>query len=160
MLSGNDIINSIYSGNENNEVEQCLVCYGNLDDNYTQILCGHKFHNDCIIEAYKMRTSKVRECPYCRKDGGYIKLNEGEKPIKFIHKEYISPLKKLQKKIPKKKAKTILLKKSSKKNTDILIDETKCHAILKTGVNKGKQCSNNFLLNNGCFCGVHKKIIN
>lgn len=32
----------------------------------------------------------------------------------------------------------------------------KCKAILKKGKNKGKNCSNNAIKNNNCFCKLHK----
>mgnify|MGYP002889357468 FL=1 len=78
--------------------EKCLVCFETFeettDEIVVQLLCSHAFHYDCIIESYRMKTSKTghglsyRECPYCRNSGGYLPLLEGMKPEKRIHKEY------------------------------------------------------------------------
>tara|TARA_B100000963_G_C22425349_1_gene579625 strand:+ start:261 stop:734 length:474 start_codon:yes stop_codon:yes gene_type:complete len=62
--------------------EKCLVCYETFkettDETAIQLICGHAFHYDCILESYKMKTSNKRECPYCRKFGGWLPDVEGE----------------------------------------------------------------------------------
>ena len=72
--------------------EKCLVCFETFvetpDEIAVQLNCTHCFHYDCIMESYKMKTDRIRECPYCRKSGGYLPLLKGEVPLKNIHKEY------------------------------------------------------------------------
>ena len=78
--------------------EKCLVCYESFaetkDEITIQLLCGHGFHYDCIMESYKMKTSKTgtsitrRECPYCRGKGGYLPLLDGMEACAYVHKEY------------------------------------------------------------------------
>ena len=78
--------------------DKCLICYETFeettDEIAVQLLCSHAFHYDCILQSYKMKTSKsghgysYRECPYCRKKGGYLPLLEGMIPECRIHKEY------------------------------------------------------------------------
>lgn len=86
--------------------EECTICGDNLsNENITTLQCGHKYHTDCIIHWFKSlgtlsktsykNYSKPRQCPYCRKDGGWLTLKEDEKPIKGIHKEYEIHAKKL-----------------------------------------------------------------
>ena len=88
-----------------------------------------------------MFSSKKRECPYCRKDGGYLELRKGYKYLKNIHKE---------KKIKEKK---IILKEC--KNTEkIELTSNCCMAILASGKNKGKKCTNKCKF--GSYCGRHK----
>ena len=36
--------------------------------------------------TYKM--NKKKECPYCRSDGGYLKLKDGMVPLFNIHREF------------------------------------------------------------------------
>ena len=72
--------------------EKCLICLESFkettDELAVQLICGHGFHYDCIMESYKMKTDRLRECPYCRKCGGYLPLLEGMSPMKNIHKEW------------------------------------------------------------------------
>ena len=87
------------------EDNSCGICCDVIEDSENTILqCGHNYHYNCIMMAYKF--SKESKCSYCKK---------------------------------KKKI---------------------CSAILKTGKNKGKQCSCSVIgsLN---FCGRHiKNVLN
>ncbi len=78
--------------------DKCNICYDTFeetkDEVVVQLICGHAFHYDCILESYKMKTDKIRQCPYCRKDGGWLPKIEGEKLIKNIHKEWKNELNK------------------------------------------------------------------
>ena len=135
----NDDTNDTNDTNDN----MCPICYEQLDSQNTQILsCGHKFHLECIKNAYITQKGLSRLCPYCRKYGGYLKLEPSTIPIKNIHKEY-TQFKESEK----------LKKYESLKP---YLDNKKCFAILKSGVNKGKQCRFNKMP--GCyFCKKHNK---
>ena len=121
----------------------CSICYEDLDPQNTQILnCGHRFHSECIKQAYITQKSYPRTCPYCRKDGGYLKLEPSTLPLKNIHIEY-----------------THFKENEKIKNYKVLepyLNSNKCLAILKTGKNKGKQCSFN-KLPNFYLCKKHNK---
>lgn len=123
----------------NNEDNICKICYDSLEtqNNISLLKCGHKFHYECIMLTYKTLKGK-RQCPYCRKDGGYLDLYPGKAPIKNIHKEY-----------------------SDFKNGNldsIKFIEGKCKFILKRGKNVGNQCSFNIKTNQG-YCARHHKML-
>lgn len=122
-----------------NDDNICRMCYDILtpDDNISLLTCGHKFHYDCILMTYKTLKGK-RQCPYCRKDGGYLDLYPGKAPTKYIHKEY-----------------------SEYKNGNldsIKFIEGKCKFILKRGKNVGNQCSFN-IKNDSGYCQRHHNMI-
>ena len=156
-FTADEVLKLIYDGDNNESYDNiCLVCMDELDDNYIKLDCNHKFHYDCIFQSYNMITNKRRECPYCRMDGGYLPLKEGEKPIRFIHKEY--SMKKKNKNVSKKNInqKKIKLSKKEEEN-NITLDICKCNAVIKNGKNKGKQCSNKPIYDNNTMCGIHRK---
>ena len=72
--------------------DKCNICYETFeetkDETVVQLICGHPFHYDCILESYKTKLGRRRECPYCRKDGGWLPLLEGSKPVREIHQEW------------------------------------------------------------------------
>ena len=109
---------------------ECPVCYDMIEGEGIRLKCGHTFHYDCILLSYQMKTDKRRECPYCREDGGYLPLKEGETPLKYIHKEWII----------------------ENKNYGYF---GRCIAITKSGKNKGKRC---LCKANGSdkYCGRHR----
>jgi len=156
--SSESIINLIYNGVENEDSEdtkECLICYDKLDESCIKIKCGHEFHYDCIVDAYKMYTNTLRECPYCRMDGGYIKLLDNQIPLKNIHKEYT--LKKQKLIITKtKQNKTTKLNNKNQSSKSLKTEEI-CKSLLKSGKNKGQQCKHFALFNNMGYCGIHKK---
>jgi hypothetical protein len=65
--------------------QECDIC-GDLLNTFTTLKCNHKFHYECILDWYKecknnkKGNSKLiseyieRSCPYCKSDGGYLKL--------------------------------------------------------------------------------------
>lgn len=115
---------------------QCGICYENLDDTKVKLKCGHEFHYECILFAYKsnhkvknsyyMNDLTIRVCPYCRKDGGYLECKLKDIPLEYIHSNY-------------EKFKESL--KNNDKNYYMnYLDHSKCLSIIKTGFNKGTQC--------------------
>lgn len=73
--------------NEGDDVE-ILSCghkflYLNIKDWYSQILMNKK-------HAFNSSFYRDLECPYCRKLSSYLKLREGETPLRYIHKEWKS----------------------------------------------------------------------
>lgn len=92
--------------------EYCNICYDTHNSETIELLCKHKYHYECIKDSYK--NNRSRECPYCRRDGGYLPLKEGDKPIRGIHQEYVS------------------VNNKSKQ----------CVGILQSGKNKGQRCKN------------------
>ena len=74
---------------EENPEEFCNICFSKHDNSSIRLKCGHKYHYNCIKDSYIINnTHKKRCCPYCRKEGGYLTLMEGDIPIKGIHREY------------------------------------------------------------------------
>ena len=114
------------------KVSKCNICCGSMvkGDIIVKLLCGHYYHYDCILENYRNSKKSVRECPYCRGDGGWLPLLEKMKPELHIHKEYS--------------------KKTSTK-------KLKCKAKLVSGYKKGKKCGNPGYECYGGYCGKHKK---
>lgn len=119
MIIHSDVINSEQS--DYTIEDSCLVCHDKLEENdVVKLKCGHKYHYDCIFMTYKM--NKKRECPYCRGDGGYLKLKDGMIPFMNIHREFDDYV-------------------NGNFNMDnIKYIEGKCKKILKTGKNAGTQC--------------------
>ena len=130
------------------EAEECPICYESISDKVT-LKCGHNFNYNCILESYKSNlisnnlsyTYNRRECPYCRRDGGYLPLKENMIPIQYIHKEY-SEYKKY-------------IDNNNLENLRKFINPNMCHKILERGINKGKQCSKKKC--NEYYCKVHSK---
>ena len=112
----------------------CPICCDNLENGICTLLCGHKYHKKCILSSYtsdihNSRSGIIqRKCPYCRKHGGYLELEPNTIPIKGIHKEYNE----FRQCVEKKDAERL----------KVYLNHKKCFAILKSGINKGSQCSN------------------
>ena len=144
ILSSSLLLDSSSNDTQEDSVDnECKICYSSvtpLDDSEfgVQLLCGHRYHYDCIQFSYQygIRTNDIRMCPYCRQHGGWLPLCEECIPLKYIHREY--------KKKKKKKTQT-------KKISDYL----QCQAILKSGHKKGTQCTHK--KKHGDFCGIHKQ---
>ena len=67
----------------------CNICFSEHDHSSVQLLCGHKYHYQCIKDSYKINNTKnTRSCPYCRKDGGYLRVMDDDIPEFGIHKEF------------------------------------------------------------------------
>ena len=133
------------------EEKICPICYDILDDSdeslnkTVKLKCGHEFHYNCILSSYK--TDKMaRVCPFCRMDGGYLKLEENTFPLKHIHIEY----RQIRKCLQNNDLKTL------EKITDKYIDKSKCHCILKSGVNYGTQCKKH-KQKDSKYCYIHNK---
>ena len=62
-LTSHQILELIYDGDNENENHdnKCIICMENIQpiDN-KKLKCGHYFHYDCILESYKMFTSKKK----------------------------------------------------------------------------------------------------
>tara|TARA_B110001469_G_C9572157_1_gene283683 strand:- start:10 stop:444 length:435 start_codon:yes stop_codon:yes gene_type:complete len=132
----------------------CPICYEQHNEDSISIKCGHKFHYKCIISSYKnmhnwkpnfynshnMSSNKVRECPYCRCNGGYLTLKEYTIPIENVHKEYSAYIS--------------YLKNGELDKISQYFDPLKCKSILKTGANKGCQCTKKKV--EGDYCNRHR----
>ena len=69
----------------------CSICSEILSpDDTIKLQCNHEYHYECIRTWYRKTidnnhgaaSSKNRECPYCRKHGGYLPLKSSyEKDI-------------------------------------------------------------------------------
>jgi len=127
-------------GNLHIDNNKCIICNILMtEQDEITIKCGHKYHYDCIYNWYKHCLNimpqhsilfKLRECPYCRKDGGYLPFNEKYEYDKFIHKKLLN--KTIHKPTSKKyvycSAKTLHNKQCKNK----IIDEIKyCHIHMK-----------------------------
>jgi hypothetical protein len=46
----------------------CVVCIENLPNNPIELLCGHKYHNNCFesLKKYSRYGIEYIECPQCR----------------------------------------------------------------------------------------------
>ncbi len=145
-MSFEEIINEIYNDKTYVDNENiCMICGDPLRQSEFGIIhklkCSHEFHLDCIYNSYKYSNGKKkRECPYCRKDGGYLPLKTPEsKPIKHINKEFIQI-------------------EVNKKNSDILSYCKKKSIIICCGIKKnGEKCTHKAYPNNDGFCRIHKK---
>lgn len=134
------------------ENEYCPICYQPSDERLVTLKCGHKFHYQCILETYKNNIknkysgkwyNKVRECPYCRTDGGYLELEKRCIPVEYIHKEYKEFITKVN------NGDISMIKK--------YLNPVKCCMILSKGKNKGLQCSKK--KSDGDYCKIHSAYI-
>jgi hypothetical protein len=55
------------------EGESCAVClevmkFGESEDKFTQVSCGHFFHEDCLSQNWKSKHPASHKCPKCRHD--------------------------------------------------------------------------------------------
>ena len=71
------------------ELEMCGICLDDLlpENNIITLKCNHKYCYECIYQSYLKNKIKL-QCPYCRKNGGYLPLPPSTIPKKNIHKEY------------------------------------------------------------------------
>jgi len=129
----------------------CPTCLDPIDqDELIRLQCYHAFHYDCAVSWYKIANKdpkNIRSCPLCRKDGGYLPLKIGEKPIKDIHYCEDEQIKSVAKNLN-----TMVYPWSNNQLTFY-----KCQAIIKSkkSPNYGKECKNH-IYNSGLYCGIHK----
>ena len=136
----------------------CNICHEILDNNIITLKCGHKYHHECIYQTFrhaKLKIEKrkyntlylkeIRQCPYCREDGGYLPITDMPTlPIKYIHKEYSDFINNIR--------------DGNQEGYSVYLNKDKCFAILKTGDNKDSQCGSN-PIKGTLFCGRHKMIL-
>jgi hypothetical protein len=131
-------------------METCGICAESIDENNMQILkCCHKFHYDCIVKEFisQLDNYQIRKkliCPYCREQNGKLPMKPGFIPVKNVTENYNYFF--------------TLLKQEMYDDLKPFFDEKRCHSILKTGINKGSQCSRKHK-NGSLFCNSHKKFI-
>ena len=127
----------------------CNICGDDMNDlkpdEIQKLSCGHEYCDECILEWFKKIVQKIgfnsgyhsnykkyNECPTCRKQGGYLKLREGEEFILHIHGS----------------------KKPDKVTKNKFLKSWICGAPLKT-VNDDCTCKGK--KEYGYYCGKHKK---
>ncbi len=90
----------------NNNDGVCLICSITLSqEDSVRLQCKHEYHYECIRSWYKKimeninsaTSNKIRECPYCRKPGGYLPLIQGKNYEKDIHSPKIVRTSKVKK---------------------------------------------------------------
>jgi hypothetical protein len=127
----------------------CPICYDDLDSkkDIVKLLCGHKFHYECILLIYKNaklsymhNKKKIRRCPFCRMDGGYLPLILPQVPLNGIHVEYVNL--------------EIFQNNNNWEAIEQYFNRERCHTILKSGKNMGNQCSRR-CIKNIKFCKIH-----
>ena len=137
QITNTDNIEYNYALDMDNE---CSICSEKLDslenDDKITLNCKHTFCYDCLLESYRGTKCNFtipktyRICPYCRTPAGYLPLKSGAVPIKGIHREF------------------------GKKLTKVPVTFIQCVGIIKTGVNKNKQCKCNSKPGT-TYCGKH-----
>ena len=133
---------------ENENDNDCPICYDELDEMAETLKCNHKFHYACILKTYMYQIEKkreyLRECPFSRNLGGELTGRPGTIPIKGIHKNYNAFLD--------------CIEKLDCEGLQEYFNDGKCYAVIKNGDNKGLQCKSSSKPNS-IFCGRHTKII-
>ena len=74
------------------EINKCGCCHEEFesDCDCTTLSCGHKYHYDCIYDAFifnKKRGGCILECPYCRKKTNPIPIRPNIDYNEYIHAE-------------------------------------------------------------------------
>jgi|SaaInlStandDraft_1057018.scaffolds.fasta_scaffold155419_2 hypothetical protein len=140
---------------EEKECKTCPICYDPLNNNKVIGLeCGHVFHYKCIYDifrhelknAYHSATRrKKRICPFCRYKCGPLPTMTGFIPIKYVTENA-----------------NFFYEELNKNNYELIenyFNPEKCHCLLKSGQNKGLQCSKK-KVNDSLYCRQHVKISN
>ena len=78
---------------KNDGDNMCGICLDDFScksdsDVIVTLKCKHRYCYECIYDSY-LKNKEKRQCPYCRKKGGYLPLPEKTAPIKNIHEEYV-----------------------------------------------------------------------
>lgn len=139
-----------------NNNNKCIPCSRNLkkiNQSKINLDCGHSFHHDCLVDwlmtkdkkpYYLYAQSYKLFCPYCRKKFNYVPLPENLFPIRNIHQEYNI----IQTFIDNKD------KVSLNEVCPKMFNQNHCNTILKTGKNRGYQCSRQ-KINGSEMCKLH-----
>ena len=120
---------------KNKDDDICPICKDDMEDDKITLKCNHSFCYECLLESFRGTKCNYtapkthRICPYCRTPASYLSLKKGVIPIKGIHREF-------------------------GKFTNKPIGFIQCGGVIKSGVNKGNQCSNNSKEGTH-FCGKH-----
>lgn len=132
--------------NDNN----CGICSIKLiPEDTVRLDCHHEYHYECIYNWYKKTiqntscssSSKRRECPYCRKPGGYL-------PIKKEYEKEIHSPKYASKNKITKISNPIIANNNNNNNGD------GCNALTKAG----NPCK--FKGHYDGYCHIHKSVVN
>lgn len=91
----NDISITDTSTINNKDDNMCGICLEEFNcktdsDIIVTLKCKHRYCYECICDSY-LKSKEKRQCPYCRKMGGFLPLPESATPLKFIHEEYVIP---------------------------------------------------------------------
>jgi len=176
-LNFNDeLIKSICEEGVKDSSKNCLISAQPLDENYITLKCKHYFNYSSIfreiksqkqaknhLEITKLNITQIK-CPYCRT------IQEGLLPYSNDFKEKIYGVNWPPKYSYSPKHCQYIFKSGKKKNVkcNMVCFMAKCHAhlhskniiwkickaILKTGKNKGKQCTHK---TDSEFCKKHNK---
>jgi len=119
----------------------CLICYSDNDARSLKLKCTHEFHTDCLEKSLKNKY--VKECPYCRNSLNLLDYKSTCAKKIITGKNAGEPCNKLcYNTINLCKIHIKQHVKQINKETELVNNKiNSCTAILKTGVNKGKQCT-------------------
>jgi hypothetical protein len=158
---------------ENKENECCGICNDTmiLGNDVHTLKCKHKYHLSCITKWFTSlnkssehsNSPNKRECPYCRKNGGWLPLLAGQTPICNVHLEYDkqpseAKLKPKPKKIgAKNKFLYVDMAILPPEESNISEKSNVTPLLCKATTNAGVSCKNRAKY--GSYCGIpcHKK---
>jgi hypothetical protein len=121
-MNFDDLVNIVMEM-KSHKGEECLICHFPIDlDLLIKLKCNHSYHNNCINTLIKNKIISIT-CPYCQTvTNNPTQSNPTQSnPTNLQHSSYIK------------------------------LEVNKCKKIIKTGVNKGKEC-------NIIQCKRHNKI--
>lgn len=126
---------------------ECSICYDTINSEDAQLIeCGHVFHYDCIYRTFCNQIGKLkykrkkRICPFCRFECQLLPSKPGFIPKKNVTEDA-----------------NYFIEQMRQENYDSIKAFFKphlCHKILKSGANKGMQCSRK-KKDGSLFCGNH-----
>ena len=69
-------INENLNNQKNIKEKTCPICLDEIrNDDYVKLLCGHRYHHDCVKNDYTFRKCKDYQCAVCRSKIHPISLN-------------------------------------------------------------------------------------